>query len=65
MNDEQKVAYVYAQAVCAQIELQAMLAENQSRAIRGLAQAWGEEQLLELQDKYCISHNAVLGLFQQ
>ena len=41
MNDEQKVAYVYAQAVCAQIELQAMLAENQSRATRGLAQAWG------------------------
>lgn len=64
MTDEQKVAYLNAQVVCAQIEVAGMQAENQHRMNVGQSIAYGEEAFSALANKYGIHHNAVLGLFQ-
>ena len=59
MND--KVVYIQGQIACALIELEAMKVANQERQDKGQANAYGEEAFIELQNKYVISHNAVLS----
>ena len=63
MTPEQQAAYVNAQAASALIEMYAMCSTNHERMIRNEALAYDEKAFLELQSKYCIGHNAVLGLF--
>lgn len=63
MTDEQKAAYVFAQAIAAQIEMQAMLAANEDRARRGEAQAYNEAAFLALSEKYGLYHNHLMTLF--
>jgi len=63
MNDNQTATYIFTQAVCALIELEAMLAENQSREYRNEAIAYPFDEILKLQEKYGIGHNNVMALF--
>lgn len=63
MTPEQSAAYVHAQVACAMAELFAMLAANTERQSQGYSAAYDEAAFMALQEKYCISHNAVLGLF--
>lgn len=63
MTDEQKAAYVIAQAMCAGAEVAGMQAENHWRLSRGEALAYREDAFAAIADKYGIHHNAVLSLF--
>lgn len=63
MNDEQKAAYVMAQAACALIEVAGMIAANQVRQMKGHSLAYDEEAFNSISIKYGIHHNAVIGLF--
>lgn len=49
--------YQYGMAVAAQIELEAMKAENASRLSRGLSPAYGEAEIMQLQERYGMHHN--------
>lgn len=64
MSDEQKAAYIFAQAVDALIECQSMMAANQEREHHGEAPAYSEGAFEECRRMHCISHNDVLGYFQ-
>ena len=57
-------AYINAQAVAANIELQAMIAENQEREANGMALAHGAADFMRLQEDYCITHNSVMSFYQ-
>ena len=61
MTPEERAAYVNAMVACASIRAIGMQAENEHRAMQGLAPAYGEEQFAALIDEYGIHHNAVLG----
>lgn len=63
MTDEQKAAYVHAQAVACQCEMEGMKARNQDRDARGLVQAYNEVAFGDLIDRYGLGSNTVLGLF--
>jgi len=63
MTDEQKAAYVYAQAVCAIAEIEGMKALNMQRNVLGHSMAYDDEAFFGVIDKYGISHNAVLTTF--
>ena len=65
MEPEQKAAYVVSQSVSALIEAIAMMEENRWCETQGQSLAYGEGRFTDLIDKYAISHNAVLGLFNQ
>ena len=58
---DEKVAYIMSQVACALIDMEAMKAENQNRRNRGESIAYPSEAFFEIQDKYCIGHNAVLS----
>lgn len=59
MNEQE--IYLLSQITCAQIEMNAMMAENQQRQHLGQAMAYTEEAFIELIEKYDLSHNAVLS----
>ena len=63
MTDEQKAAYVNANAACALIEAMGMVAENQLRTSKGQSQAYGEESFFHLLEYYGIHSNTTLTLF--
>ena len=63
MTDEQKVAYVQSQSLCAFIETQAMIVANKEREAKGEALAYDEKAFRELFSAYSINHNEVIGLF--
>ena len=65
MTKEQKVAYVFAQSVCALAEIEGMKAENKERESHGYALVYSEEAFFEVPNKYGIHHNAVIGLFHE
>ena len=65
MTPEQSAAYIISQVACAMSEMFSMQAANLERADRGEGVAYGEEAFMAVQEKYCIGHNAVLGMFQQ
>ena len=56
----QNIAYVMTQNTSAQVELNAMLAANQERERRGESVAYNYETIMEIIDKYQLSHNAVI-----
>lgn len=60
MDQQAKIAYINSQILCAQIEMNAMVAENSFREKNGDSPAYGEEAFLELINKYDISQNAVI-----
>ena len=61
----QNIAYVMTQNTSAQVELNAMLATNQERAHRGESVAYSYEAIIEIIDKYQLSHNAVITNLHQ
>jgi len=64
MTEEQKAAYVFSQSIAALIELEAMTAANAERESKGMSLAYSEYELLSLQSKYGLDHNAVCSVFQ-
>lgn len=60
ISEESRAAYVNAQAVAAQCEMQAMIAENASRAAAGKAQAYGEDEFISLIETYGLHTNALI-----
>ena len=65
MTPEQSAAYVNAQAACALAEMCSMEVANVERQMKGHMIAYDEKAFMDLQNKYCIGHNAVLEMFQQ
>lgn len=63
MTDEQKAAYVFAQAVCAMAEIESMKAANMERDAQGASMAYDEAAFLAVIEKWGIHHNGVLGQF--
>ena len=61
MDREQRIAYINAMTVCAQIECAGMVAENKQREVEGKSMAYVEEDFLKLPDKHGIHHNAVIS----
>ena len=57
MNPEQKIAYIIAQAACAQIEAMALLGDNFAGR-----PPYSRDHFMALIEKYGIHHNAVLSL---
>ena len=64
MTDEQKAAYIMAQAACVMAETAAMQAENMQREHLGQSMTYNEDHFVALIAHYGIHHNAVLSLFQ-
>ncbi len=65
MDASERIAYINAMVVCAQIEAEGMKAENQYRVSGGESIAYGKEQFDSLIEKYGIHHNAVLGYLRE
>ena len=63
MTDEQKAAYVFAQAVSALAEIEGMKALNMQRQTQGYSMAYDDEAFFKVPDKYGLGHNAVMSLF--
>lgn len=63
MTDEQKAAYVFAQSVCALCALEEVKAANRQRQSVGYADAYGDDVIANIPKEFCITHNAVIGLF--
>lgn len=63
MTDEQKAAYVFAQAVAAQIRLEGMKAQNILCIQMGQPPLYGEEEFNDLVKEFTIGHNDILSLF--
>ncbi len=65
MTDEQKAAYVNAQAALLNAEIAAYQATNSQRQHCGAGIAYGEEAFFELFKKYggVLGHDAIIGLF--
>ena len=61
MDKEQRIVYINAMTVCAQIECAGMVAENKQREVEDKSMAYVEESFLKLPDKYGIHHNAVIS----
>lgn len=65
MTAAQAAAYVQGQVMMAQLQMQAMIAENAEREDQGKALAHGPEEFLAVQARFCISHNAVIQFYNQ
>lgn len=71
VTPEQQSAYVLAQSVSALVEAIGMLSANMAHYYRPkeaentLMPYFRPDKFIELIDKYGISHNAVIALFQQ
>ena len=63
MTDEQKAAYVIANASAALIEAMGMAAENANRNQKGLAQAYGEGAFFNLIGNHDLHCNSIMALF--
>ena len=63
MTEDQKVAYVQAQTVCAMAEIMGMQAENMQRAVLGDSMAYDADAFFSVIEKYGIHNNAVITLF--
>lgn len=64
MTDEQKVAYIIAQAAVLNAQVQGMVAENMQRQIRGESMAYTERQFEDVITNSGCHHNAVLEMFR-
>lgn len=57
MSDEFELEYFKMNMLQAEIEMNAMIAENKQRDIAGMSPAYGENAFMMLIDKYGIHHN--------
>lgn len=65
MTPEQKVAFINAQVVGAQIERVAMLTQNIEDLMAKRLPSYKFTDFMALQDKYVIGHNAVISYFAE
>ena len=65
MTPEQKAAFIQAQVVNAYAEIESMKAANWERKDREQWVLYGEPDFMAIQDKYGLSHNAVISFFQE
>ncbi len=65
MTREQAAAYVYAQAVCALAEVEAMKIANMECHWKGQTPPFGEQQFRDVILRNGIHHNAVIGLYRE
>ncbi len=56
-----KAAYIISQAVSALSEIEAMKAANREREAQAHSPAYTDEDFFNVQEKFCIGHNAVIG----
>ena len=63
MTEEQKAAYIIAQATCASAEIAGMQAANQHRLSLGHSIAYDEDAFAAIANKYGIHHNAGISFF--
>jgi len=61
LTELRDILYVVTNCLQARIELEAMLAENQSRVVRNESPIYREPEILELINKYGIHHNGVVS----
>ena len=59
MTDEQNLVYMKGILLQAEIEMNAMIAENKQREALGLSMAYGETAFMGLIEKYGVHHNAL------
>jgi hypothetical protein len=62
-RDIQKAAYVFAQAVAAQAEIEGMKAENTQREAQGYSIAYDAHAFLSVIERYGLHHNAIISLY--
>ena len=63
MNDTSDIAritYVQGRIAAANIEMQAMVAENNQRLILGQSMAYTDKDFMDLIDEYSLGYNALL-----
>jgi hypothetical protein len=65
MTPEQKASYIFAQAICAMVQCEAMKALNKYREMRQETIAYDENSFMALIEEYGIHHNAILMFFQE
>lgn len=65
MTDEQKAAYIHAQAAAAMIEAMGMFAANQERIANGYTVAYDDTAFSSLINKYGIAHNSICTFFHE
>jgi len=65
MTDEQKAAYIFAQASCALIQAMGAFSENMQRNRLGQSVAYDENAFQGIIQEYGIHHNATIGLFHE
>ena len=61
MDREQRIAYINAMTVAAQIECAGMVAENDQRKVSGKSPAYVDMDFDRVINKYGIHHNAVIS----
>lgn len=64
MNQEQTNVYILSQIASMYAEMYGMLAANEERARRGLAEAYPGDEFFGLPGKYQLTHNQIMSLFQ-
>ena len=60
MNGEQRIVYVRGIILQAEIEMQAMIAENKKRELAGESLAYTEKDFIGLIKKHGMYHNALI-----
>ncbi len=65
MNENEKAAYVQAQATAALIEAMAMVSENFERYRKGQAIAYNQDAFMSLLDNYGLHHNNLMFYFMR
>lgn len=63
MTDEQKAAFIMAQAAVLNAEVAGMTAENEDRISRGLTIAFDEAAFQDVINRSGCTHNAVITFF--
>lgn len=64
MTEEQKAAFIIAQAACAMARIAGMQAENVWCQSNGESLKYGEEAFAAIENEYMIGYNAVIGYFR-
>ena len=62
-RDIQKAAYVFAQAVAAQAEIEGMKAENTHRESLGYTIAYDGHAFFSVIERYGLHHNAIMSVY--
>ncbi len=66
MTPEQAAAYINAQSTMMRCRIEAMVAENQQRAMSDCSPGYGEDAFLALEREFAgvLGHNAIITLYQ-